>query len=326
MKEVFDFIEEEYKPLLRHVPTRWLSLLPAILRFNNNWAGISSYFYKLGSGNCPSYLWKYFSEEEDVLNHVSSRNTLLVYLKFLSNILPLFDSGIKKVESSDISICEIWKIMDNLHNQLLCRKRDLYFGFEAMELLKYHTNANKTAIEKDFVNFVDCTTKYLEKWFNFSDSNYFKELSILCSPEEVDYAKFAKVIDILKLSNAIDMDACYEEFCRIGNDLKNIKNLGENQTPMDMWEKICKNYPDLLPNLTSVLGFIFSIPVTNAFCERVFSLMENYWSDDRAQSGVTLIKSEIQVKTNFSMTCQQFYTFCIKNKQLLKNARSTDKY
>ena len=137
---------------------------------------------------------------------------------------------------------------------------------------------------------------------------------------------FAKVIDILKLSNAIDMDACYEEFCRIGNDLKNIKNLGENQTPMDMWEKICKNYPDLLPNLTSVLGFIFSIPVTNAFCERVFSLMENYWSDDRAQSGVTLIKSEIQVKTNFSMTCQQFYTFCIKNKQLLKNARSTDKY
>ena len=54
--------------------------------------------------------------------------------------------------------------------------------------------------------------------------------------------------------------------------------------------------------------------------------MENYWSDDRAQSGVTLIKSEIQVKTNFSMTCQQFYTFCIKNKQLLKNARSTDKY
>ena len=210
--------------------------------------------------------------------------------------------------------------------QLLCRKRDLYFGFEAMELLKYHTNANKTAIEKDFVNFVDCTTKYLEKWFNFSDSNYFKELSILCSPEEVDYAKFAKVIDILKLSNAIDMDACYEEFCRIGNDLKNIKNLGENQTPMDMWEKICKNYPDLLPNLTSVLGFIFSIPVTNAFCERVFSLMENYWSDDRAQSGVTLIKSEIQVKTNFSMTCQQFYTFCIKNKQLLKNARSTDKY
>ena len=56
----------------------------------------------------------------------------------------------------------------------------------------------------------------------------------------------------------------------------------------------------------------FSIPISNAFVERVFSLMGNLWSDERNNLSVEMVKSELCVKLIYNMNCQEFFQF-LKN-------------
>lgn len=44
LKSVCEFVEIEYKPILGHSKTRWLSLLPALTRFIQVYDGLKSYF------------------------------------------------------------------------------------------------------------------------------------------------------------------------------------------------------------------------------------------------------------------------------------------
>jgi hypothetical protein len=71
---------------------------------------------------------------------------------------------------------------------------------------------------------------------------------------------------------------------------------------------------------------VLAIPVSNAFVERVFSIMKNLWSDERNSLSVGLVKAEICTKVNFNMKCHEFSEFVAKNKSLLNAAKSNSKY
>lgn len=89
---------------------------------------------------------------------------------------------------------------------------------------------------------------------------------------------------------------------------------------MEKWSFLPKG--TVTPNLTVVASFLLSIPINNAPVERVFSLMTAAWTDQRNRCSVELIKSEIQVKTNFEYQCEKFYSYSyvLKQKALLEAA------
>ncbi|GFY03539.1 uncharacterized protein TNCV_3211761 [Trichonephila clavipes] len=72
LKECFDFFESEYREVIRHVPTRWLSLFKALDRMLSSWGPLKRYFIKRDSDNCPAALWAILSDQENEISvHVA---------------------------------------------------------------------------------------------------------------------------------------------------------------------------------------------------------------------------------------------------------------
>lgn len=79
LKAVFAFVEEEYHSVQRHVPTRWLSLRPAVKRLHDTCPAIKSYFLSLGENHCPKALWQLIKKRRISMvmgNPLSYRSTL----------------------------------------------------------------------------------------------------------------------------------------------------------------------------------------------------------------------------------------------------------
>ncbi len=84
---------------------------------------------------------------------------------------------------------------------------------------------------------------------------------------------------------------------------------------------ICK-----APNIEIILEIVFSIYSSNAYIERVFSIMKNICSDDRFKLWTANLKAELCVKINYNFKCSQFYYYIKNNDKLLKACKSNSKY
>lgn len=65
---------------------------------------------------------------------------------------------------------------------------------------------------------------------------------------------------------------------------------------------------------------------SNAVCERLFSLIKNYWTEEKSQLSLHSLKCWLSVKHNFEMTCPEFHKFILSKPELLNRVQSTDKY
>ncbi|GFU11385.1 DUF1758 domain-containing protein [Trichonephila clavipes] len=72
LKECFDVFESEYREVIRHVPTRWLSLFKALDRMLSSWGPLKRYFIERGSDNCPTALWAILSDQENEISEKRS--------------------------------------------------------------------------------------------------------------------------------------------------------------------------------------------------------------------------------------------------------------
>ncbi|XP_051803049.1 uncharacterized protein LOC127533610 [Acanthochromis polyacanthus] len=323
LKEMFEFVDMEYLTLLRHVPTRWLSLLPAINRLVSIWPAVKSYFLSLGQEECPSAIWDALKGHEH--GEQDDPNELEITFFFLQNVLKIFSTAVLSLESNSLTSVEVYGVMNDLRVKLQQRKNDAFFGTKVDDIMASSPSNKVDRLRQEFSSFLQVAVDYLEKWFDFSQTGYLYNVQCLNIKEqrEIRYSKLKDAVCALNMEEHLDLDELYNENCALKNVLAHLDT--SSNSVGDLWAQVLKT-PSTFPQFTKLLSFVLSVPVSNAYSERVFSIMKGAWTDVRNRCSMELVRAEIKIKMNLAMTCAEFYKFILENKKALFAVKSSAKY
>lgn len=164
--------------------------------------------------------------------------------------------------------------------------------------------------------------KYLSDWYEFENPP-FEKFKIFNLESKLAYCDISKVAQELfhDSESYINFDDLYNEICIVNEIIPLIK---DKRGVVEKWTYIFKEKK--FPNLVKIVQPILSISVSTANVERVFSLMNQSWTDNRNRMNVELVKAELVIKSNFSLNCKDFYEYIAKNKKLLKSVSKSEKY
>ena len=328
LKEFYEFVELEWENILRHVPTRWLSIYPALTRLLEKWPAIKAYFLSLGGDECDPVIWKFVSNNSDSDNTESDPPSLEeAYLYFYHHILGIFHNRILLLEQSKCCSPQVYDIMCGLLKELQERLQDEFYGYKVNTCLRELLPKEKIQLKSTLNKYYQRAAQYLKQWFDFSDENPFHTLKTFNLTSEIQWSHLETAVCRLNLTQHIDTDALYSEYVMI-KDIASAIIQKEKDVPCEeKWNLLFQKCEvGSLPNLFKLVQFVLSIPVSNAFTERVFSIMGNIWSDTRNCLQVDVVKAEIQCKVNFSQNCSEFYEYLLSNPLLLQAAKNNKKY
>ncbi|XP_037504964.1 uncharacterized protein LOC119381046 [Rhipicephalus sanguineus] len=318
LKTFFEFCDQEYSKVLCHISVRWLSLFTALDRLIKNWTPIKSYFLSQGEEECEKIIWRFISNQADGLSE--SVTLPECYMHFMHSFLAMFHSAILTLEKSHLEPTELYAVMTKLRKQLINRRDDMFFGVKANLGLEILPGGQVAKLE--FLNVYDRALAYLEKWFDFENSP-FKMLA------ELDLRKGAPTtLVVINAGNLFGIDfqeegdELYSELCLLKDALPGLLKCDEKSS--SMWLKFLKAVK--CPLLQNLMEHVYSIPCSNAFVERVFSVMGNLWTDERNQLSVPMVKAELCVRYNLVYSCEEFVKMARENKKLIRAAKSNSKY
>lgn len=133
VKELQIFFEEfeiEYRKVLRHGPTRWLSLFKAVDRLIMSWPAVSSYFKNRGEEKCHQVIWMfvkniYTTEMTDLSRKVTLPECFLYFIHHYMNIL---SEAILILETNSVKSVDLHNVMQCLKDKIENRLNDSFYG------------------------------------------------------------------------------------------------------------------------------------------------------------------------------------------------------
>lgn len=165
-------------------------------------------------------------------------------------------------------------------------KQDSFFGYQTKQLMDKQVSEQKSKQQEDFVKFCDSVIAYIDKWFDFSQENVMVKLKPIGLYEELSFTDLEHVVAALKLTETVNMDQLHEEFCASQEEMQKARQDTTKSTD-EKWASVFQKVRKVnLINMFRIISFVLSVPGSNAFVERIFSLMAIKWSDsrNRAQS------------------------------------------
>jgi hypothetical protein len=248
-------------------------------------------------------------------------------LCFVSNLCKVFEQTVLTLENDAVTVCDVFPAMAAMRTKLKDRLTDRFFGSEASAIIESEDMPEKIArkIETNFCDALQRGVSYLEQWFDFSDNSITHALQKLSLSEMPTFQHVKNACTALKITGRIDMDALYDEFSTSKEALQRImlcdKSVGEKW--QDLF-KCMRAVPNT--NLFQLVSYVLSVPASNAFPERIFSLMNSKWQRDKNRMSVALVKAELLVFTNYDLDCREFYSFVIGDRNILDAAAGNAKY
>ncbi|GFU98787.1 hypothetical protein TNCV_1215031 [Trichonephila clavipes] len=90
----------------------------------------------------------------------------------------------------------------------------------------------------------------------------------------------------ISMEEANSPEQIYDELAALQSVFPSLKLEGNS---IEMWCKFFQK--EEAPNLLKIVQFVCSVPVSNTFVERIFSVMGNVWTDERNSFAVNTVKS-----------------------------------
>ena len=217
--------------------------------------------------------------------------------------------------------------MQDLRNKLKDRLDDKFFGVGAHSAVMSDIvpEQTKQSIETDFCDGLQKALSYLEHWFSFSPDAITFVLQPFALKSVPNFRNLSDACSALGLDDDIDIDCMYNEFSSAKVALEHI--VQSQASAGEKWQSFFKACGQQVPkNMFKLVAYILSLPGSNAFPERIFSLMNTKWRAERNRASATLIKSELQVFVNFVHSCSAFYDWVLTEHKVLDAAASNNKY
>ena len=226
-----------------------------------------------------------------------------------------FSETINKIQGNDLSALEIDYIITDLLVKLETRKNECFIPSMAKHLFKkleQDGQIQQSYLVEKVTLFYGTAYDYLKAWKhtnkNFEDFSCFM-LKDIPNRETFTSAIESLVQDCDVLD--INIDDVFDEFTMLKTLLEFKRSEDKNwflkRKIPKKWSEIFiefkeKNIPH--KNLKKIVDFLMRLPGTNGFIERVFSLVNDFWSTEKAQ--MLLETVETSVKVNNSESCTVF--------------------
>lgn len=149
--------------------------------------------------------------------------------------------------------------------------------------------------------------------------------------EKYKYEDLIPCIEFLYKSGVIIDDVkLYDQFSNLISFLKSEKiKFVEDYRLHEQWRVFFKSCPsiDCFSELLKICEFYFCISAHNTNVERVFPLINAQWTKEQNRLNVETMKAIILTQYNFKdIMCMDFYSYLLRNKELLSKIGSSEKY
>lgn len=321
-KSLCDEIDQVFKPLLNHSCTRFLSLEPAVLRLLELFEPLKEYFQSLK--NCAPSIKRFFENPASKF-----------WALFISNQLKNFNESIRFMESSNITAFEIANQITILKDKLTNRQRFSFLPRESLlEYQKLDTKLQDETKKKVF-DFYGTILDYLNLWENSLDGT--QVLTWMLMYKCPTWADIEETIEFAiekygeKFKEIVDRDLLFDEFCLLNSYAEqHVRSwLDSKLSSENVWIKIFSHFREnstRLINMEKVAEFAFCLAGTSTEVERIFSLMNNIWDDNKSRMDTSTVNSLLSIQYNSKMNCLEFFERIKNDHVFLKNAISGEKY
>lgn len=319
LKSFCEFVDVDYKKLLYHSKTRWLSLFPCINRILEIYDGLQSFF--LSDGSSPAAIKKFF---ENRLNEA--------YFWFLHSLMYVFHENIKLIEREDNSVLEVLECLENVRICLKQRIEEQFLPLKVKQIFKQNLEMDSEIkiLKKNFLYVYERCLQYLENWTR--PLNDFKLMQWMNLRKQIEWKDVQNSLEFFQEKNVnINESKLFNQYCNFKTFLETAIKTDDfvRLQSHQKWQKYFEAYPDeeASGEWLKICQFFFAIPAHNANVERIFSVMNVQWSDERNRLNVTTIRAILITYFNFKeFSCQQFFDYLSCQKSLLKKISSSDKY
>lgn len=290
--------------------------MPTVERILYLFAALKSYFKSMDSP--PKLLEDFFSED-----------TNEAYLWFVHSLMSMFHNNIEQIEAADNSLIEAICVIENVRKQLSERLSQKFLPLQVKKILRDSLNTNLAdKMTKSFLQVYKNCMDYLDKWTNhFNELKVFRWMVLDKLPQWDDVVGSLEFLDEkgVKVNESLLFDQLsnLSAFLKSKSDDEAFQKLHSAHKWTGYFQSVVRSASS---ELRKIAEYFFAIPSQNANVERLFSFMNNFWSDDRNRLLPKSVESLIMVKFNYQMDCVKFYEEIQNDKSLLDTVRSSDKY